>query len=429
MSATEKSRLKVLFLPAWYPSEISPVTGISIKEFAQAASLHNDIVVLYAYPDLFGERRCLYHFAEGTEDGIKTIRIRYGGGLLYLWRKFVTRGGEKGASSELESKSIVPSSKIIRIPAMPIRAFLHYWSVFVAFRKLVKQGWKPDIIHAHVYSAGVPAVILGKLYKIPVVITEHYSGFAKDILTLPQRLEARFAMNRAAMILPLSQDLERHIKAYGIRNKFSVHPSLVDTKVFYPRTFKAKNRDEKKKILSVSFLTPRKGIHYLLEALGLIKEKREDFSLEIVGDGPSRGELEQLATKLGLDEMVKFHGLKLKQEVAQFMRECDFFVLPSLWETFGQVYIQAMACGRPVIAFDIGGPNEIINSDVGILVPPKDVNALTEAIEYMLDNYQNYSSEKIARYAEKRFGYEAVGKMLDAIYREVLTQQHTASKS
>jgi glycosyltransferase involved in cell wall biosynthesis len=415
----DERRLKVLFLPAWYPSEINAIAGISIKEFAEAASAYNDIVVLYVYPDPYPQRRHLCRASEDIEDGIRTIRVRYSGIPLYLWRKITAKKQKPEGLSDSRTKATI-SSKFFAVPRMIVWALLYYWSIFSAFRRLVKGGWKPDIIHAHVFTAGVPAVFLGKLYKIPVVITEHHSGFAKDILTFSERLQARFAMNRAAMVLPLSEDLERHIKAYGIRNKFSIHPSIVDTKVFHLQLSRAKDKDERKKILTVSFLFPRKGIHYLLEALGSTKRKREDFSLEVVGDGPSRRELEQLATNLGLDKMVKFHGVKPKQEVAQFMMECDFFVLPSLWETFGQVYIQAMACGKPVVAFDVGGPNETINRDVGILVPPKDVKALREAIEYMLDNYQNYSSEKIAQYAEERFGYEAVGRRLDIIYHEIV---------
>jgi len=101
------------------------------------------------------------------------------------------------------------------------------------------------------------------------------------------------------------------------------------------------------------------------------------------------------------------------------MRECDFFVLPSFYENFGVVYIEAMACGKPVIATNAGGPKEIVNEDIGVLVPPKDVEALIKAIEYMLDNYQNYSTEKIAQYAKKRFSYEAIGKILDEVYKSI----------
>jgi L-malate glycosyltransferase len=103
------------------------------------------------------------------------------------------------------------------------------------------------------------------------------------------------------------------------------------------------------------------------------------------------------------------------------MRNCDFFVQPSLQETFGVVYIEAMACGKPVIATNAGGPEEIVSDETGILVPPEDVEALKEAINYMLDNHANYCSEKIAAYARERFSYETVGKLLDKVYESVLS--------
>jgi glycosyltransferase involved in cell wall biosynthesis len=171
-------------------------------------------------------------------------------------------------------------------------------------------------------------------------------------------------------------------------------------------------------MLLVGIPTPRKGIPYLLEVLSKIRARRQDFHLNIVGEGPNRHEYEELTAKLGLQSMITFHGRQ--PEIVSFMRECDFFVLPSLYENFGVVYIEAMACGKPVIATNAGGPKEIVNDEVGILVPPKDVKALEKAIEYMLDNYKNYSSEKIAQYAKERFSHRTVGQMIDTVYREVL---------
>jgi glycosyltransferase involved in cell wall biosynthesis len=172
----------------------------------------------------------------------------------------------------------------------------------------------------------------------------------------------------------------------------------------------------------VANLSEQKGITYLLQALKQVAEKRTDFSMDIVGEGTKgarREDYEGMSRELGLEPTVKFHGAKPKEEVATLMKECDFFVLPSLGETFGVVYIEAMACGKPVIACDIPGPNEFINRDVGVLVPPKNTVALAKAIDYMLDHYMGYSSDRIANYAREMFSHETVGKKLDEVYREV----------
>jgi glycosyltransferase involved in cell wall biosynthesis len=174
-----------------------------------------------------------------------------------------------------------------------------------------------------------------------------------------------------------------------------------------------------KRILLVALLSPVKGIPYLFQALLKLKKKRNDFFLDIIGDGPNRKEYESLALTLGINDKVCFHGVKSKQEIAEFMGKSHFYVLPSLSETFGVVLIEALASGLPVIATNKGGPNEIITKDVGILIPPKDANGLAEAIDNMLDHHMDYSPEKISQYAKDNFSCETVGKTLDDIYRKV----------
>lgn len=420
-------RLRVLFLPAWYPSDANPIAGIFVKEHAKAASLYNDVIVLYVYPDPCPRPKGLYRLSEDVEDGITTIRVQYGGILSYAKARLLAvlgRSGERrGGNREDPPKGNSLESllkKTLRLPVLLAGAVLYYSSVFAAFRRILNQGWKPDIIHAHVFSAGVPAVVLGKLYRTPVVITEHYTNFATHSLTFLERRRAKFSMGLASFVLPVSEDLARAIESYyGISNKFRVVPNAVDTQAFCPLADPGPSqRSNQKRMLLVANMVPRKGLPYLLQALSEMKDARHDFVLDVVGEGPSRSEYEELAAKLGLQDNVTFYGRQ--PQIAPFMRACDFFVLPSTYENFGVVYIEAMACGKPVIATNAGGPREIVNEDAGVLVPPRDVEALKRAIEYMLDNYQKYSPERISRYAREKFSYETVGRLLDEVYRQVV---------
>jgi glycosyltransferase involved in cell wall biosynthesis len=287
---------------------------------------------------------------------------------------------------------------------------------------LAKEGWKPDVIHAHVSTTSLPAVLIGKLYGIPVIITEHWSGFPKKILKPVQRMIARYVMKRAKVILPVSNFLKEAIEAYGIRGTFRIIPNTINTDIFYPSSLFTQRDDPRKRMLLVtSLLIPQKGFPDLMDALNQLKQKRSDFTLDIVGEEVKPYDYEELARSLGLEDVVRFHkGFRTSEEVGERMRYCDFFVQPSLMETFGVVYIEAMACGKPVIGTDLSVLRDIINEDTGLLVPPGDVEALKKAIEYMLDNYQNYSPEKIAQYVRVRFNYENVGDMLDQVYRESL---------
>jgi len=396
------------------------VGGIFVREHARAAHLCNDVVVLYVYLDPSPNIWRLYRTTEYIEDGIRTIRVKYGGALLYIWLKLT--GGKRNPESiaDLELKHSSIWSQLSTIPVAIANDLLYCWSVVISFRNLVNGGWKPDIIHAHVFAAGAPGVILGKLYRIPIVITEHWDVFLDRKLTFFDRLKARFAMNRAKIILPVSNALKMAIEAYGIKNEFRVIPNAVNTEVFYLMHTDARSVTSKKKILFVGLLIPVKGVPFLLQAVSYLKGQRRDFVLDIIGNGTSRLEHEELARTLRVLDIVKFHGLVSKVKVGEFMRACDFLVAPSLHETFGVALVEAMACGKPVVATRSGGSGEIVDDRVGVLVPPQDFKALAKAIDYMLDNCRSYSPEEIAQYAKEHFGYKAIGHKLDRIYSELV---------
>jgi len=378
--------MNVLFITSWYPREDNPVSGVFVREHAKAVSLIDQVAVLYGYQSDKVKR--LYEVDIENESNLKIFRIGY--------------------------------KKLPKI----LSNILYLYSMFRAFQKIRKQ-FKPDIIHAHVYTSGFLGVILGKLYNIPVIITDH-ALLVEEAKTTQERFKnvvkvliARFTLNRAQLLLPVSSYLCAHIKSLGIRKDCDrVLPNIVDIEIFYPVPNNIRE-DQTKRILFVGRLHPLKGIDYLLNALGELLKRRSDFHLDIIGYGAYEEEYKRLATCLGLSDKVKFHGRKKKEEIAEYMRSCDFLVLPSLWEAFGVVLIEAMACGKPVIATSCG-QKEVVNEETGILVPSKDSEALAEAIDYMLDHYSDYSPEKISRYILERFSPKVVGRQLHEAYLELI---------
>jgi len=372
---------KILFIARRYPSSKNPIAGIFIKEHAKAVSLYEEVVVITAEYD--PGLRSLYRINEYIEEGVRVLRVSY-------------------------RKS----------PVLKTTYLIYLWGMFSAFRIIAKEGWIPDIIHAHVYSEGVPAVMLGKFHGIPVIISEHFSSFPRGMIRGFERLKAIFAMNNANLIITVSNNLIEHLRLFGIKNRFKVILNAFDTRFFYPSS---KKRNRKiKRFLFVGSLIPVKGIPYLLESVATLKEKRKDFILDIIGDGIYREKYEEYANELGVRDAVIFYGLKTKKDIAQFMRNADFFVLPSIWENLPCVLIEAMACGLPVIATKVGGVPEIVNEETGILVLPKNPKALSSAILYMLDHVQDYSKEKIAGYAKRKFSLEVIGGELKNIYEKLL---------
>jgi glycosyltransferase involved in cell wall biosynthesis len=378
-------RLSVLLIPWWYPSEEDPILGRFVREHAEAISLCSDVVVLYsslASKPIQG----LYQIrSDALEDGIRTIRVSY-------------------------RRSPIPRTTF----------FMYILSVLGGHKHLVESGFRADVFHAHEFGAGVAAVLLGTIKRRPSLITEHWSGFPRHLLRPSDHVLARFAFGRADIVCPVSENLKQHIEAYGIAGTFRVIPNPVNTALFYPGPPRKPWKDGKKHILFVGMLIPIKGLHHLLEALGHLKSKRDDFVLDVVGDGPDRAQNERLARNLGLDRLVRFHGTMTSEEVAEFMRRSEFLVSPSLWETMGVALIEAMACGKPVIASDVGGVRETVAPESGVLVNPADVDALSEAIVFFLDECHGYSPEGISQVARSRYAFGVIGAEYSRVYRRLI---------
>ena len=217
------------------------------------------------------------------------------------------------------------------------------------------------------------------------------------------------------------------MESHCIKGNFTVIPNAIDTSIFYPAPCKDRDKNVKK-IITVARLTPDKGIGNLLKALKEVKNKRNDFFLDIIGDGQSRHDFEKMAAELDLSLQVRFLGNKDKGEVAEMMRKSDFFVLPTHHhETFCCVFAEAIACGLPIIGTTAWAVPEFFGKpEFGILVPPKNIDRLAQAIDYMLDNYQQYDSVKISQYARENFGHNAVGGKLTAIYRQTVLKSQEA---
>ena len=362
-----------------------------MRELAKAVALHEDVVVLHCAGPESNLRKFWCMQQETDEDvtsGISTYRVWYR-----------------------------------RLVAKKISYFVYVWSVFRAFQQMVSEDFRPHVIHAHSYDAGLPSILIGKLYRIPVVVTEHSTAFPRKLLGRSGPHIARLVFENIKFVITVSKSLQRAIEAYGIKANFQVIPNAVDTDLFNPGSF-LQSENHLKRLLFVGLLhlSHKKGVPYLLNALVMVREHRDDWLLDIVGDGPARAEYESMAADLGLVDKVTFHGLKTKEEVAEFMRQADIFVLPSIFETFAVVAAEALATGLPVLATRCGGPEEFITDDVGMLVPPGNASALCRGLDYMLNHLETFSSEHISSYARKRFSPHIVGDKLHRLYIDCLTR-------
>lgn len=142
--------------------------------------------------------------------------------------------------------------------------------------------------------------------------------------------------------------------------------------------------------------------------------------LKIGGDGPLRKQLESKAKDLEIERQVIFTGLLSREKVLREMKNCDVFVLSSTFETFGVVLIEALACGKPVVATKCGGPEDIVNSTNGYLVPKKNVRALGNAMEDICLNIDKFDPYQIRKDCLLRFGEDTFVARLKSIYANLL---------
>lgn len=375
-------------IPSWYWTEEQPVIGSFFHEHALALSACG-IRIGVAYPEIRQLR------------GV-TPRL-----LIRNHFQF---------SSQMEGP--VPTCR------------LHGWNLFPKLMKKQMEAWcryaeklamryfdcfgKPDLIHAQSSVwAGIAAHRISAKTGIPYCITEHASVFMKQKVlgeswstcwTTPY---IRQAFDHAHKIIAVSSALKKALSPYTSK-EIEVIPNVVDTTLFQPR--KAIERPDFH-FLTISHLVPRKRVDLLLRAF-----KQVGGHLTIGGDGPEKNRLIQLAKELGLSNKVTFLGALSRKEVRDAFQNADAFVLASEHETFGVVCIEALASGIPVVATRSGGTEDIIDDQVGLLVPTNDTEALALAMGQIKKTANSFDPQKLHSLAHARYGKEAMCQKYKSIF-------------
>jgi L-malate glycosyltransferase len=367
---------RVLITPEWYPWPDRPHYAPFCREQARAVALMHDVAVLTWRADPELERRMTLEVAE--DEGLQTFRVRF-----------------------------APS----RVPKL---GFAHKIAgCLAALVRLRRRGWVPDVIHAHEYPAGITAASLAAVTRAPTVLSEHFSGLALGTLSDRERRRAKHAFDRAGVVCPVSEDLATYVRALSPDAHVRPIPNVVDTDVFRPAN---QGHRGQPRLIAVGSLVEIKAHNVLIEAIARLRDRGRTVSLAIVGEGPLRSELECLARRLGIGDLIAFHGALPKPEVAAALRRADVFVLPSHWETLSCALLEALSCGLPVVATRVGGVPEVVDEEAGRLVAAGSPEALADGLDDVIRNVGNYDRERLRASVVPRFGYEAVGRRWTDVY-------------
>ncbi|MBN2642660.1 MAG: glycosyltransferase [Victivallales bacterium] len=288
-----------------------------------------------------------------------------------------------------------------------------------ALDQFSKLHGTPDIIHAMGGTpAGTAAVRLGRKRKIFVAITEHMGPFPWPVYQLPDGTpvpEIIEAYNQADICAAVSSHLAKKITDLKLADKVEVIPNFLDDNIFYPG--KKREATGKCDFLSVGGPSHSKGTDVLLSAFAKLPVTS---TLTIVGDSLEKKSWERFARKLNIASRVKWHGAVSREEMPLLYQACDVFVLPSRFESFGIVYLEALACGKPVVATRCGGPDDIVSDLNGILVPVNDVENLADAMRHMICYHIDYDPQILRADFTQRFSAKTVADRIEQWYGCVL---------
>ena len=296
------------------------------------------------------------------------------------------------------------------------------------YRKYQEEFGRPDLILAHsVTWAGYAAWLIRGKYDVPYIVVEHRSYFVWSTreareLVRPYHLPFyEMAYRNCEKLVLVSGSLMTGLKELlpWIGEKTTVIPNMVREDMFLPPD--KPRRSDPFIFLWAGRLEHMKGIDLLLEAVRLLKQKIiTPFMVRLAGKGNLRAELEKLAVKLDVDNQVKFLGRITRDEMQKEMKSANCFVLPSRYEAFGAVLIEAMASGLPVIATRSGGPDLIVTKENGLLIDPEDAKQLAEAMGKMISTYSSYSADTIRTQAIKQYGQTRVMEQFNELFHQIL---------
>ena len=382
--------MKVLVVPTWYPNGKDKLMGVYHKEFTEALN-RNGIKADMLYID----------------------RQRLSKPLKYLFMK------KRVIINEVNYKVYI--NKMLDISKISFK--LQIKNYINKLEKLIKMyislNGKPDIIHAQVlFPAGYACSVIGEKYDIPVIVTEHYSGYEKFFKEEKYKEYSSYVLNNA-IYTTVSNYMKENVSKYT-KVKCYVLPNLVDTKPFLNNVKRTKEKTFK--LVSVSALRKGKRLDIVFRALKILVDKNIDIHLDIVGDGFYEDIFKKDCQELGLDDYVTFLGRKNKREIAEILKNENALIIGSEIETFCIPGVEAMASGIPIVSTDCLGPSEYVDKNVGNLCKVNNPEDMAEKIEDLINRYDSFDSEYIREKANI-YGEEAVVKTALSLYERAINKK------
>lgn len=378
----------VLFLTSWNPKPGFPTLGIFVRRHAEAAAIANQV-----------------SFFE-TEYSFSNDQIEI--------ETYVSNGVEY-------YKLVLPWKKAALRPYYYVKGYLK------AFKMLRESKGLPDLIHTNViFPIGLFARFLKARYKIPYVITEHWTGYIStngSYHNVWRPTFTKLVTNKASALLPVNSELMHAMQGLGLDGNYHIVQNVVSENFFIPIEAKQKSPI---RILHVSAMDGyQKNIKGIVRAFARASTKRDDLILVMVGNNPSRDEFIQLSKELKIDQKIEWKGILKGDDLVMEYAKAHVFLLFSLFENYPCVVSEAWATGIKVISTPVGALESITDQKLIEHVGVSDEKALEIALVNLNTDLSEEQRKYIQEFALNEFSVNKIGKQLDAIYESVI-QNHVS---
>lgn len=382
-------KLKVWFLSGWYPTRVHDTLGNFVQRHAASVALYADVTVIHV---------CTDEKLNKEPEWVTTRRDGISEWICY-----------------------VPGN-ICRGPWAFFKRYLVFRKQYLRMAEAIQQkDGAPDILHANVlYPVTLFARILARKFKVPFVVTEHWTGYLpEDPVGMPiiQRSLSKRMARASSCMLPVTEHLAKAMQDKGLKGRYHVISNVVDTEIFLPSE---KIHDGKTHLMHISTLfEPQKNVNGLLEALSILKESHKNFVLQVISDGDFSSYGDRVS-ELGLNDHVVFLGKLNAVEVAGQLSQCHVLLLSSRYENFPCVIPEALSCGVPVISTNVGGIAEHLQPALGVLVEAFDMKAYASELADFMDHPGRYEEDDLRAYAVAHFSKSVIGRQFMEVYQKVL---------
>ena len=368
--------MKIAVVTTFYPNAADPLRAVFVRNLVRAIAVRERVTV------------------------ISPVAVAAGSGM-----RRESPGPHVIPEREIQEGIEVLYPRFRVVPGLSLLNGLSFGRAIGPILGELRQLGAIDVIQAHcAYPDAVGAALAASRLKLPLAITAHGSDinvYSRRRTLAPQ---IRWALRRASAVVGVSRTLCGKITELAPDIAGRLHH--IPCAGFDPRVFRPMDRHAVRAslglppaarvVLFVGQLVPIKGLDILLEAWRILRERGKvnaDDRLLLIGEGPLRVELERRACVEPTTGTVQFLGGMPQASVARWLAACNLFCLPSRNEGFPNVIVEALACGVPVVASDVGGVHEVISSSVnGIMFPSGDSTALAAAIDSALTEDWNMST-------------------------------------